>query len=906
MKKLTRRDAIGTIGRAAGSAAVLGTLPLGAALMRGRPLQVGEAVRVTETTGSLQIENGRVRARFTKGETGIRQEYFAHDPQGSWMIIASSFTPPEPRPANAAPLYSGQGDAQAYRILACGVLESLQVDKSSTSAKIVLSGAADETRVRQIVSLDPGQNYFHVKVEVSLPGTPPKIEYLLNAFVFEGGSKPDFTHVPAMKRADDDVIGDRIFNSPAALIQQEELLAALVPDLDLLNAEVVYAKGARPVDGPRGFRVPEDPSKMSFPAILDLDLQSGITEKPVFAFGFADYITEQHVYWRHENHSGAMRRELSSNRLRYGFDLLLRADAARFRGYQAVSRHLWERYGSKYIRQPRPRAMPLAEYAKVCFPAAFEYKGDIAADTKRYADELPYDPEKSGPLPTWLEFELDGQPVGGIRGTPAQWYYDIQYTAWWNNARDAVGMYWWGQHLDDPTLVAKARRMVNLALTAPQNHGIFPSLYRFNEKRWRGCYWKFSADYNTHWKFSDRWQPGAAPKFWDFNSDSYQTAAASLTGAHLLRYRRLCEDDTRIVPYLVRYGDFLLEHMQPDGSVPAWFTPDLQPAPALRFNSEGGVHLWFLVELYGATQDKRYLEAAGRMAGFISRETLPQQRWYDFETFYSCASKPENVFDPRTGQYPQCTASMMWAVHGLSALAKVTGDPAHLQAAEAVADYSIFYQASWQPHFVITAYAFGGFRSQNSDAEWLDMRSSTFAESLAALAELTHRQDLYERAAAAMRSAFAAISHPRHTENGIFRFPRYPVGIEPENIDHEGLPQDPLRSGFDWGEGGALAGAADLLRSLGGVFVDGEHGVAIGVDGVAVKNCKIEGRTIRLDLENQLAALPFPYDQPYQVELRVVGLADGTYELAINGGPVRRATSAELLHLPIQIAPHLV
>ena len=69
-------------------------------------------------------------------------------------------------------------------------------------------------------------------------------------------------------------------------------------------------------------------------------------------------------------------------------------------------------------------------------------------------------------------------------------------------------------------------------------------------------------------------------------------------------------------------------------------------------------------------------------------------------------------------------------------------DQTHDGAAEAVGDYAGFFQAVWQPHFIITAYAFGGFRSQNSDAEWLDMRQSLFDEAFTRPGLLTARQDL--------------------------------------------------------------------------------------------------------------------------------------------------------------------
>ena len=107
-------------------------------------------------------------------------------------------------------------------------------------------------------------------------------------------------------------------------------------------------------------------------------------------------------------------------------------------------------------------------------------------------------------------------------------------------------------------------------------------------------------------------------------------------------------------------------------------------------------------------------------------EVMPKQKWYDFETFYSCAVKAETFFDKHTGQYPSNTMSVGWAFDGFASLYEVTHNPADLAAAEAVADYSIFYQAVWAPPYIVTAYPFGGFSSQNSDAEWLDQRSQSF------------------------------------------------------------------------------------------------------------------------------------------------------------------------------------
>jgi hypothetical protein len=246
---------------------------------------------------------------------------------------------------------------------------------------------------------------------------------------------------------------------------------------------------------------------------------------------------------------------------------------------------------------------------------------------------------------------------------------------------------------------------------------------------------------------------------------------------------------------------------------------------------------------------------------------------------------------------------MIWAVDGLGALYECTGDNKLLSAAEQVADYLSLYQSVWQPPFIITAYAFGGFISQNSDAEWLDMRQCLCGEALVRIGKLTGRQDLLERGVAALRSAFSLINHPRHIANGIFPTPSYPLGITAENIDHEGLPQLPLRSGSDWGEGGALASAGEVLRSIGGLYFDFEKNIAVGVDGVSVKSFDRVEQHLDIEINNLLAGLALPYEKSFPVEIEIGGLAGGAYQLSINKSHPIGITVNGSTRIPILVGP---
>jgi hypothetical protein len=847
-------------------------------------------MHVVRSVGLVEIDNGLVKARFTTGRDGLQQQYLAaRGPD--WILLAEGYRPPAGNPQGAAPLYNTSIDPR-HRLLATELLKSVAVaDQSPNRAMAVLRGGNAETAIEQTVVLERGQPLAHIEVKATLAGSPPKLEYLLAPLVAAIDGKLDATHAPTYKPTADSVIGDRVFFAPLVCVQQGGLFVGLVPDLDCINQHVVYAKGARRHFDSNSFPVPVDPAKVSMPAALDLELPSGQTKRPILAYGMMDYIVHQHVWFQHLNAPGAMVRELSGKEVRIGMDLLLSTGAPACRGYQMAARHLWRRFGSNYFGRPRPQAMPYAQYAKVCYPANFQYQGyDVAGQNVRHR-QRPNRPD----LRVWQQWEVAGRPVGGLRLHAPQWYDFIANLAWWNNACDATGMYYWGRQTGDKELLDKARRMVNLALSAPQSQGLFPAIYDLGGKRWLRSLWGPPLQgYN----------PSARAAYWDWNrGGAYQTAAASVTAGYLLQYRRTCEDNGRILPYAVAYGDFLLGRMQPNGCVPGWFTADLKPLPSLQWNADGGAHAWVLGELYLATREPKYLDAAKKAARFLLDEVMPQQRWADFEAFYSCAVKPETFFDARTGQWPCNSMSISWAMQGLLSLHEATQDERYLEAAAAVADFASLFQAAWAPHFVITAYPFGGTSSQLGDSEWLDQRAHRLADPFVRIGLLTGRQDLIERGIAAGRSSLTLANHPRHQANGIYTHADFPLGLGPENIDHEGFPQRPLASGPSWNTVGGLAGAAHLLDRLGGAYVDFAKNIGVGVDGLKIASFQRQGDTVRLKLENQLAALPVPYDQPYAVELRIVGLPAGEYNLVVNDWPPRRIDAAELAHYSITIGP---
>jgi hypothetical protein len=215
----------------------------------------------------------------------------------------------------------------------------------------------------------------------------------------------------------------------------------------------------------------------------------------------------------------------------------------------------------------------------------------------------------------------------------------------------------------------------------------------------------------------------------------------------------------------------------------------------------------------------------------------------------------------------------------------------------------LFYQAVWTPHYIITAYPYGGFSSQNSDAEWLDQRGHRFASGLVRVGLLSKRQDLLERGVAAARASLTLINHPSLISNDIYKHPNYPPGLGPENIDHEGFPQMPLRSGPSWCEVGGLAAAAHILTRLGGAYVDFTENIALGVDGVIVTDHTLDNNNITLGISSLIGKLKFPFRQPYNIEVLMQGLENKDYNLKLNDNSPVTLNGEKLEKLQLTIFP---
>lgn len=815
-----------------------------------------------------ELSNGKLRLELREKDGLLVQNYYAAAAEG-WRLMVSVNGNDK---YSHLPLYDIRTNEGSRYLLSHLKVNSINKEKNESVEAFRIEGLVNNAGVVMTIALGKDDDRFQIEVETDLSRSA-KVEYILSDFVFHSDTtRPEFIHTPALKFHEDDIIGDRTFWQPAIVLQQGSHLVALAPDLDRINRHQTPVPGARPTATGMNFGIPIDSSKITFPT--GFDLRTDLPDFSLFSYGYIDAIASQHMYWSHPNNS-SMVRTVPAPVLKYGFDLILNAKANRYFGYRQVSDYLWEKYGSREFSLGKNLAMPLEEYARLCYEASKNYKGSRVAEKDGKVIALHTAPDQYQEFDSWLEWEMNGIPVGGYRNNAPQWYDMVGNTAWWNNARDAVGMFRWGKRLGDSSLVDRGRRAVNLALQAPQKEGVFPVIFRYRDKKWIG----------NHWEPPMSLDSSRVARYFDDEADAYHTSSMSKTAVHLLRYYLYCEQRDEIIPFAERYAGFLLKAIDSEGCIPSFFNGDLEPNPHLQKNGAGGVHLWFLAVLYQATGKEAYLDGALKVASYLQNQVIPYQNWKDYEAYFSCGVKPLNFFDTYTGQGPRNTLSMYWSLEGFLSLFEATRDPGHLETAASVADYLSFYQAVWQPHFITTAYAFGGFGVQNTDAEWLDARQGEIAPALVRLGVLTGRKDYIERGIAAAKSSLILVHHERHIKNNIYSYPNFPPGLGPENIDHEGRPQSPMRTNAGWGEVSGLAGIADVLYQIGDLYIDVQNEFAVGVNGIRVASFQKDQHDVVVDIENTLLGLSFPYEEEITIEAKAAPGSGALQDIDIKKGP---------------------
>jgi hypothetical protein len=620
----------------------------------------------------------------------------------------------------------------------------------------------------------------------------------------------DFIWSQNIKSAPNDVVAHWAFKSPVVMFQQGRVFAAIVPRVDLITAQ----------------------SLRKTPVALDLDVTSG--DRAWFSYGVVETKPTGHSYFRRVSDTPL---DVSSGPFEYSYWIAASSQPDRL-GYRRITHLLWDRFGGPSLKDSTDLQRNVVK------PELFLFDDWRREAWTRYAGDK------------YWGFDCgDGRRCGAITSNRNPWgkwddapKHDAWFNSWFQNLRTAYGWYMYARRSGNTQMQEKAESVLNLVLKSPRQDGAFSTIY---------------LDDTKTWLHDDGWHG---------DSSVYHTFCMSWTGYWMLRWAEdlLPARKAEILAFLRPYAGFLLKVQESSGVIPSWFDEHLQPRADFRdFNAETAGSALFLARISGATGDSNYLKAAVRAQAFIAQNVIPRQRWYDFETFISCARKPFEFYDRWTAQYPQNNLSAIQAAMADLELFSATKDRNYLDEGTRAVDYLLLTQQVWN-HPLLKPKMVGGTTTQNTDAEWSDARECYLATLLFDYYQRTGSQEYLERAVAAARAGFTVAPWENWAHNGF-------------NNEAGSL------TGFHWGTGSEMTSVEMMAGVLGDAYINGALAQGVGFDGCTVRDVSVSGGKIAFGLETAKT--------PRDLVIRFTGLnPDSIYTLVVNGRNAGSSGGRKLLN----------
>lgn len=542
---------------------------------------------------------------------------------------------------------------------------------------------------------------------------------------------------------------------------------------------------------------------------MNLDIKD--YPQPVFSYGFKAYRPIPHTYYRHADSSQLT---LKSGNYSYAYDILAGGPQSRLQVLNTVTHYLWKRYAVKYTKSVLPQTIPFSKYARYSY-------GTLDS------------------IGQFVNFKINGTEVGAYKGINHGGYFRLPYPViwnqdWYNVQRSAYGLYYYGEMLHKPEWVRQAEQITKFSLLSPRTDGLFPAIYDYKNREWIGSTPRLNGGKNR-----------------------IHTSNAAWTTYWLLKWYQDFDKNPDILKKANRLGHFLIDKQLKSGAIPAWFdlpeNEETKPEAVLtlRSSAETAGSALLFGELYRVTGNKSYKAALIKSANFLISEVLPDMKFWDFETFWSCSWKPLNMRDPYTGVLPQNNFSIYWTAKVLFDTYSITHNRKYEDAAEETLDILSLYQQVWNPPY-LSLYTFGGFGVMNTDGEWNDARQAVFAPLYLQAYRLTGKKEYFERGIAALRASFVLMSVPQNKKVAPDTWNAYPRGLMPENFAHGGFNGQYGRSDTDWGEAGALTASAFITNHYGDVYIDTKRNEAFGINGCRVEEVSRKGNLVELKVKDEL------------------------------------------------------
>jgi hypothetical protein len=766
----------------------------------------------TQSPDGVEIQNGSVKILFVSGNEGYRE--FGYAKSGlSWRQIVESGS-----------------DLRSETMLTSNGIESVALNwklqsvvKKGGNETVVLNAPMGGGMLTKNISVRRNEPFVRVILTYAIHRRL-RLHSLWSTFSFTPGGKPydeykplDFVFTPQLRPEQEQIIADHVFRSPALMMQKDSDFAALVPMLEQ-------------VDG----------KNRAMRTVADLQVETA--NKPFFSIGLGNWVPEPyalrktHVFYASPD---SLSPTLKDTTISLGYFLFLRADAPNGEGFREVVRHYWMTSGAEYMQHAvGPQAEPFSGYIQ---KAWYQFLPQVVLDT-----------------------QYDGHSVTLLRQARLAWSNklhkaadnDTWFNVWFNALRTAYGMFLYGKQIGDTHLMHEAENVLNLALLAPQKEGIAPTIFYMDSA-------------GGHWVADHAWGGIDAGR----NLPMFHNA---WTCYWLLQWIDLVpERKSEILRFTGAFAGFLLSHQQASGVIPSWYDPTtLAPVEIFQDeNAETAGAALFLAEFYARTKEERYLATAEQAMQYVFTSIVPQRKWFDFETYFSCSRKPIGFFDKYTQQYPQNTLSMHQAAEACYELYNLTGKQQYKESGREIIDYLCLYQQVWSPRW-LSCELFGGFGVQNTDAEWSDSRQGYFSVTLMNYYELTGEKEYFERGVAALRAMFSLFESPTSPRTA-------------ENYGHSGMDRPAGVTGLHWGTGSSVVSLHLITNRYGDAYVDVAGGWGVGIDGCRIPNVKVTDGTISVDVLDNLSA-------PRTISLKFGRLTKGEYEITVNKKPLGHFLSTQL------------
>ena len=544
--------------------------------------------------------------------------------------------------------------------------------------------------IRTVGFAGGGGDWLHVTTRLE-----PESAVELHAFGdhLRFAERPDWSYAPSVGG----FVPDGQYKAPVVLVQAGRTALALVPDLDVLSAELLRRCNHA----------------------LELDVPGG----PMLGVGYMPAKRIRHSVYA-EN---AGRNWTAEGPVENSYYVFLTAQAEPQQAYRQIVRFHWERFGAP--------AQAEAALEQVSTDPSFGPKPLQLWDAWR-----PEVWDKQS-VARWLRVPLPGGGEGGAVKIPRLANADgIYTTAWFQSLRTSYGMALYARRTGKQNLLDLAGETLKFALASPGPDGAFKCIAIPNK------------DGQVMWAAGDGRVQETRQGFLGYDM--------AWTGYWLLRWReaKLPAADG-VLERVRKLAEFFLARQTSDGMFPTRLNEDgsVDLEKSKHVKAETAPVALFLLKLYSQDKQEKYLAAARRGLEFLDKEVIPLRQWYDFETFWSCS--PRSIsFDERTGQWPANDLAMSQAPQAYLDAWRITGEAKYLAQGEAVLDYLLLFQQCWTNPALnglsCRTMLLGGTTTQNSDAEWSDWRHSQIGNVLLDYHRATGKAEYLLRGVAALRASF--------------------------------------------------------------------------------------------------------------------------------------------------------